>query len=67
MNQVKLSKNAEKQLRKVPDFIAGSLQKWIGLVEMFGITKNSKDTRLSRQTPAWRKAGPKINQIVKGI
>ena len=39
MNQILLSKNAEKQLKKVPDFIAGGLQKWISLVEMFGITK----------------------------
>ncbi len=39
MNQVRLSRKVQKQLKKVPVFIAVNLQTWVEQVEMFGISK----------------------------
>jgi len=37
MNQVKINKKAQKQIKKFPDHIVRKLQKWIIDVEIFGI------------------------------
>ena len=39
MNQVRLSKKAQEQLKKIPAFITANLQIWVEQVEMFGISK----------------------------
>ncbi|MCM2284009.1 MAG: type II toxin-antitoxin system mRNA interferase toxin, RelE/StbE family [Desulfobacula sp.] len=39
MNQVRLSRKVQKQLKKVPVFIAVNLQTWVEQVEMFGISQ----------------------------
>lgn len=39
---VKISKNAKKDLKKVPAFIVTKLQTWIGMVETVGIRQARK-------------------------
>lgn len=65
MNQVILNKKAEKQLKKLPNYIRKNFQLWVKTVESIGIEETRKIKGYHDKPLQWERKGQRSTRLSK--